>query len=130
MDPKNFRLPGTRLVHMADKLACNKPFMNVSVPRQWLGRGATAEEGYQSVGPISKYQGGWQTPAGYLPYVPKKQAEYAHHLVAMPKNEAHGQVGQLQKGTPGVGQYTEEREQKEEIFWAQYPELYTGGTNT
>ena len=61
--------------------------------------------------------------------MPKKQAEYAHHLVFMPKNEAHVQVGQLQPGTPGVGQYTAEREQKAEIFWAQYLERYTGGTN-
>ena len=58
MDPKSVLLPGTRLVHMADKLACNKPLMNVSVPRQWLERGVTATEGYQSVGPISKYQAG------------------------------------------------------------------------
>ena len=61
--------------------------------------------------------------------MPKKKSEYAHHPVAMPKNEAHGQVGPLQPGTPGVGQYTEEREQKAEIFRAQYPEPYTGGTD-
>ena len=63
---------------------------------------------YQSVGPISKYQGGWKTPAVYPPYVPKKQAGYGHHLVVMPKNEAHGQVGHLKPWTPGVGQYTAE----------------------
>ena len=57
MDPKSVRIPGTRLGHIDEKLACNKPLMNVSVPRQWLGRGETAAEGYQSVGPISKYQG-------------------------------------------------------------------------
>ena len=115
---------------MADKLAYNEPLMNVSVSRQWLGRGATAVAGYQSVGSIRKYQGGWQTPVGYPPYVPKKQAEYTHHLLVMPKNEAYDQVGQLQLGTPGVGKYTAEREQKGEIFWEQYPERYIGGTNT
>ena len=36
MDPKGVRLPGTRLGNMADKLACNEPLINVSVPRQWL----------------------------------------------------------------------------------------------
>ena len=106
IDPKIVRLPGTRLGHMADKLECNEPLMNVSVPIQWFGRGATAAAGYHSVGPISKYQGGWQPPAGYPPYVPKKQAKYGYHLFVMPKNEAHGQVGQLQPGTPGVVQYT------------------------
>ena len=45
----------------------------------------------------------------------------------MPKNEVHGQVGQLQPGTPGVGQHMAESEQKAEIFRAQYPERYTGG---
>ena len=45
----------------------------------------------------------------------------------MPKNEAHRQVGQLKPGTPGVGKYTAECEQKAEIFWAQCPERYTGG---
>ena len=74
MYPKSVRLPGTRLGHMAEKLACNKQLMDVSVPRQWLRRGATAAAGYQSVGPIRKYQGGWQPPAGYPPYVPKNQA--------------------------------------------------------
>ena len=54
MDPNSVRLPGTRLVHMAEKLACNKPLMNVSVPRKWLGRGAEAAAEYQSVGPIRK----------------------------------------------------------------------------
>ena len=39
----------------------------------------------------------------------------------MPKNEAYDQVGQLQLGTPGVGKYTAEREQKAEIFQAQHP---------
>ena len=33
MDPKSVRLPGTRLGHMAEKLAYNEPLMNVSVPR-------------------------------------------------------------------------------------------------
>ena len=75
MDPESVQLLGTRLGHMAEKLACNKPLMNVSVPIQWIGRVATSAAGYQSVGPISKYQCGWQPPAGYLPYVPKKQAE-------------------------------------------------------
>ena len=93
--------------------------MNLSVPRQWLGRGVTASAVYQSVGPISKYQGEWKTPAGYPPYVHKKQAEYGYHLVVMPKNELHGQVGQIQPGTPGVGQHMAERERKMEIFWAQ-----------
>ena len=105
MNPKSVRILGTRLVHMAEKLTCNKPFMNVSVPKQWLGIGATAAAEYQSVGPIRKYQGGWQPPAGYPSYVPRKQAEYGHHLVAMPKNKVHGQVGQLQPGAPGVGKH-------------------------
>ena len=91
--------------------------MNVSVPRQCLGKGATEAAGYQSVGPIRKYQGGWKPPAGYPPYVPKKQDEYGHHLFVIPKNEANGQVGQLQPGTPGIGQHMVEREQKPEIFW-------------
>ena len=85
-DPESVRLPGTKLGHMAEKLACNEPLMNVSVPRQWLERGAISSEGYQSVGPIRKYQGGWKPPAGYSPYVPKEQAEYGHHLFVMPKN--------------------------------------------
>ena len=105
MDPEIVWLPGTILGHMDDKLACNEPLMNVSVPRQWLVIGATAEAGYQSVGPIRKYQGGWQPPTGYLPYVPKKKAKYSHHLVVMPNNEAHGQVGKIHPGTPGVGQH-------------------------
>ena len=62
--------------------------------------------------------------------MPKKQAEYGHLLIVMPKNEAHGQVGQLHPGTPGIGQYTADCEQKTEIFWAQYLEHYAGGTNT
>ena len=118
------------LGHMAEKLTCNEPLTNVSVLRQWLGRGATTAEGYQSVGPIRKYQGGWQPPARYPPYVPKNQADYVHCLVVIPKNVSHGQVGQLQPGTPGVGQYTAEREQKAEVFWAQYQERYTWGKNT
>ena len=61
---------------------------------------------------ISKHQGGWQPPAVYPPYVPKKKAEYVHHLVVMPKNELHGQVGQLQPGAPGVGEHMAKREQK------------------
>ena len=130
MDPKSVRLPGTRLGHMAEKLACNKPLMNLSVPRQWIGRGEIAAAGYQSVGPIRKYQGGWQPPVGYPPYVLKKQAEYGDHLVVMPKNEVHDQGGSLQPGTPGVGKHMSEREQKAEIFLAQYPERYTRGTNT
>ena len=54
MYPKIARLPETILGHMADKFACNEPLMNVSVPRQWLGRGATAAAGYQSVGAYQK----------------------------------------------------------------------------
>ena len=49
----------------------------------------------KSVGPIGKYQGGWQALAGYLPHVPNNQAEYGHQLVVMPKNDVHGQVGRL-----------------------------------
>ena len=130
MDPKSVRLLGTRLVHMSEKQACNKPLMNVSVPRQWLGRGATAEAGYQPVVPIIKYQVRWKPPARYPPCVLIKQAGYSHHLVAMQKNEVHGQLGQIQPGTPGVGQHMSEHEQKAEIFRAQYPESYTGGTKT
>ena len=48
----------------------------------------------------------------------------------MSKNGVHGQVGQLQTGTPGAGQHMEEREQKAEHFRAQYPERYTGDANT
>ena len=92
MDPKSVRLLGTRLGRMAEKLSCNEPLMNVSFPRQWLRRGATAAAGYQSVVPISKYQGGWQPPAGYPPYVPKNQVEYAYHLVVIAKNEARGRA--------------------------------------
>ena len=33
MDAKSVRLPGTILGHMDDKLACNEPLINVSVPR-------------------------------------------------------------------------------------------------
>ena len=86
MDPKIVRLTGTRLGHMAEKLACNKPLTNVSVPIQCLGRGETEAVGYQSVGPIRKYQGGRQPPTGYPPYVPKNQVKYGHQLFVMPKN--------------------------------------------
>ena len=72
MDPKSFRILGTWMGHMTEKLACNEPLMNMSVPRQWIGRGATSAARYQSVGPISKYHGVWKPPAGYPPYVPKK----------------------------------------------------------
>ena len=47
MDPKSVWLPGTRLRHMFEKLAWNEPLMNVSLPTQWLGRGATEASGYQ-----------------------------------------------------------------------------------
>ena len=63
MDPESVWLPGTRLGHMAKKMACNDPLMNVSLPRQRLGRVVTAAAGYQSVGTIIKYQGEWQPPA-------------------------------------------------------------------
>ena len=46
----------------------------------------------------------------------------------MPENKVHDQLGQLQPGTLGLGQYKAEREQKAKIFRAQYPERYTGGT--
>ena len=130
MDQESVRLTGNRLGHMAEKLACNKPLVNVSVLIKWLGRGATASAGYQSVVTISKYQGGWQPPAGYPTYVPQKRAKYGHHLFVVPKNEVHGQVGQIKPGAPGVGQHMVKREQKSEIFRAQYPERYTGETNT
>ena len=55
MNTKIVRLQGTILGHMDEKLACNEPLTNVSVPRHWLGRGATAAAGIHSVGPISKY---------------------------------------------------------------------------
>ena len=32
MDLESFQITGTRLGHMAEKLACNEPLMNVSVP--------------------------------------------------------------------------------------------------
>ena len=48
----------------------------------------------------------------------------------MPNKEVHVQVGQLQIGEPGVGQHMSEREQKAEIFWAQYPERYAERENT
>ena len=57
MDPESFWITVSILVHMAEKLACNDPLMYVLVPRQWLGRGATLEAGYNSVGPIRKHQG-------------------------------------------------------------------------
>ena len=99
-------------------------------PAQWLGRGATSAAGYQLVGNIRKYQGGWQPPAGYLPYVLKNQAEYGHHLVVMPKNEAHGQVGQIQPGTPGVGQHMVEREKKQKPFGHSTQNVIQEGENT
>ena len=104
IDLESVRLPGIRLGHMAVKLACNKPLINVSVPKQWLGRGATPAAGYQSVRPIGKYQGGWKPP--------KNQADYGHHLVVVPENEVHGQVGQLQTGATGIGKHMAEREKK------------------
>ena len=82
------------------------------------------------MGPISNYQGGWQPPAGYMPYVPKNQAEYSHHLSFMTNNEVHGQVVQLQSGAPGIGQHMAKCEKNAEIFWAQYQEHYTGEENT
>ena len=72
MDPESVRLLITRIGHMAEKLSCNKRLMNVSVPMQWLVRGAAEAAGYQSLRPISQYQGVWQPPVGYLPYVFKK----------------------------------------------------------
>ena len=68
------------------------------------------------MGPISKYQGGWKPPAGYPPYVTKKQAEYGHNLFFMPNNEVHGRVGQLHPGAPGIGQHMYEREKKRKYF--------------
>ena len=102
MDLESVRLPGTRLVHIAEKLACKYPLIDVSVAIQWLGRGATEASGYQSVGPVIKYQGGWQPSSGYLPYMPKNQSKYGRHLFGMPKNEVHGRVWQIQKEAPGV----------------------------
>ena len=85
--------------------------------------------GHNSVVPISKYQGGWQPPAVYPPYVTNKQATYSHYLVVMPKNEVHGHLGQLHPGTLGVEKHMAEREQKSEIFQSQYPERYAGEAN-
>ena len=51
-------------------------------------------------------------------------------LLSCQNIKAHGQVGQIQPGKTGVSEYMAEREQKSEIFRAQYPERYTGGTNT
>ena len=48
----------------------------------------------------------------------------------MSKNEVNGQVGQIQPEVPGLGQRMTEREQKAEIFWAQYPERYAERENT
>ena len=48
----------------------------------------------------------------------------------MPKNEVISQVGQIQPRAPGVGKHMVEHEQKAEIFWAQYPKLYTGEAKT
>ena len=87
LDPKSVRILDTKLGRMAGKMACNEPLMNVSVPIQWFGRGATAAAGYQSVGTIIKYQGQWQPPAGCPPYVSQKQPEYGHHQFFMQKNE-------------------------------------------
>ena len=60
----------------------------------------------------------------------KNQAKYGHHLFVMTNNEVHGQLGLIQPGVPGVGQHMADREQKEEMFLAQYPEHYTGEANT
>ena len=90
MDTESVWIPGTRLGHMAEKLACNNPLMNVSVPRQGFGSGATAAAGHQSVVYISKNQGEWQPPAGYTPHVPQKKSEYGHHLFVMSENEVYG----------------------------------------
>ena len=100
---------GTRLSHMAKKLTCNEPLVNVAVPRQCLGRGSTVAAGYRSVGPIRKYQGRWKPPAGYMPYVPKYKSDYGHHLFVMPNNEVHGRVGQIQFGAQGLGKHMSER---------------------
>ena len=79
MNMESVWLLGTRLGHMDAKQACNEKLINVSVPRQWLGRGATAGVGYQLVGLISKYQGEWKPPAGYTLYVTKNKSKYGHH---------------------------------------------------
>ena len=127
MDLKSVRFPGTRMAHMAEKLTCNEPLTNVSVLRQWLGRGATAAARYQSLRPIRKYQGGWQPTEGYPPYAPKKQVKYGHHLFFMPNNEVHGRVGQLQPEAPGVGQHMVEREKSGIILGTVPRTLYRGG---
>ena len=62
--------------------------------------------------------------------MPKKQAEYGHHLVVKSKNEVHGQVGEIQPGTPVIGQHMAERKQKAKLFRAQYPDRYTGVGHT
>ena len=64
-----------------------------------------------------------------MPYFPKKQAEYVQHLFFMPNNEVHGRLEKIQTGAPGVGKHMVEREQKVEVFRAQYPERYTGEAN-
>ena len=108
MDSKSVRLTGTRLGHMAEKLKFNEPLMNLSVPKQCLGRESTTAVGYQSLVSIRKHQGGWQITEGYPPYVLKIQANYVHHRFFMPLNEVHRQVGQLQQGAPGVGQHMDQ----------------------
>ena len=77
--------------------------MVVTVPRQWLVRGATAAVGYQSVVPISKYQGGWQPPAVYPPYVPKKQAYYGHHMFVIPRMRYMDKQGNYSQGNQAEG---------------------------
>ena len=101
--------------------------MNVSVSRQCIGRGETEAAGYKSVGPIRKYQGEWQPPAGYHPYVPKNKSEYGHHLFVMPKNEVHGRVGQINPGSPGVGQHMAEHEKSGKVSGTLTIPLYRGG---
>ena len=48
----------------------------------------------------------------------------------MLKNKVHGQVGELNTSTLGVGHHIADHEQKSEIFQAQYPKRYRGKAST
>ena len=65
---------------------------------------------------VGRYGGGFINQGVYPPYVFKNQADCGHHLVVLPKNEVHVQVGQLNPGSPGVGQHMVEREKKRKYF--------------
>ena len=66
---------------------------------------------------------------GYTPYVPQKQADNGHHLVVIPENDVHGQVGQIQPGAPGVGQNMGERKKRRKSFGNSTQNVIQRGAN-